>query len=680
MYDVMLIAKYGGCIDTISKIDVFEVGSYPEISFDIDQAQFCAEVDINITNNTTIAYGTIEQWLWSLPDNKNSEEKSPVFSTSGGDSKTISLIAISNLGCADTLAHNYQVQPNLIADAGPDQLICIGEFATLSGQITPAGEGSFYWEDSPDLDCLDCLDPKVTTADTASYILTAVHTNGCISTDTVTVSVAPVNPPEIQLLSDSIICLGNTTVIEITDFNSEYSYIWDDTSAGLDCYKNCASINASPSQATTYTVTVTNIYGCETYDAIYIDVETDYIDFIDDQHTICENESITLSTYNGDMPTWEINNELSCSQCNETVATPSASTHYKVTVSSPLGCRYTDSIWIELVPDGYVQAGKDELICAGETISLAGVGTGEAQWTPSDLFSMPQSFNTEVTLTESQYLVLRMTDDLCVQEDSIYVKVVEKAHIEVTGDTICYGDEANISAGGRIDHLVWYDADLSAISSFKNIVKQPDTSTSYMAIGQFRTCIPDTALAYVMVHRPITYELTEYTYQIYLNDDIDIRPEYDDLRNYTFDWTPSVGLNCTDCPDPEIKGLTEHIDYTLDIVDEETGCAEEVEIFVRFIAECNGSVLYMPNIFSQNGNGANRTFGPITENKDEFISITILDRWGNQVFTTTDIDHRWDGTYHGSMVAVGVYIYTMTLICPETGETYNVISDVTVVR
>ena len=38
--------------------------------------------------------------------------------------------------------------------------------------------------------------------------------------------------------------------------------------------------------------------------------------------------------------------------------------------------------------------------------------------------------------------------------------------------------------------------------------------------------------------------------------------------------------------------------------------------------------------------------------------MTIFDRWGQEVFRTTDVDIRWDGRINGAGVpATGVYVY-----------------------
>ncbi|HOB78274.1 MAG TPA: gliding motility-associated C-terminal domain-containing protein, partial [Bacteroidales bacterium] len=41
------------------------------------------------------------------------------------------------------------------------------------------------------------------------------------------------------------------------------------------------------------------------------------------------------------------------------------------------------------------------------------------------------------------------------------------------------------------------------------------------------------------------------------------------------------------------------------------------------------------------------------------IDFTIFDRWGNEVFHTTSMEGKWDGTYKGEPALVGDYTYIL---------------------
>jgi gliding motility-associated-like protein len=50
-----------------------------------------------------------------------------------------------------------------------------------------------------------------------------------------------------------------------------------------------------------------------------------------------------------------------------------------------------------------------------------------------------------------------------------------------------------------------------------------------------------------------------------------------------------------------------------------------------------------PTLFSPNGDGVNDEFYPVFDCSIRNYLITITDRWGNVVFTSSNPDERWQG-------------------------------------
>ncbi len=67
----------------------------------------------------------------------------------------------------------------------------------------------------------------------------------------------------------------------------------------------------------------------------------------------------------------------------------------------------------------------------------------------------------------------------------------------------------------------------------------------------------------------------------------------------------------------------------------------------------------IPNVFTPNGDGKNELLIPYPYNNVERINITIMTRWGNEVFSTTNPDINWNGTHQnsGEPLSAGVYYY-----------------------
>jgi gliding motility-associated-like protein len=68
--------------------------------------------------------------------------------------------------------------------------------------------------------------------------------------------------------------------------------------------------------------------------------------------------------------------------------------------------------------------------------------------------------------------------------------------------------------------------------------------------------------------------------------------------------------------------------------------------------------LVIPNVFTPNGDGVNDSFTiggkAITE-----YNLTIVNRWGNTIFESNDINTSWDGTANGTPCMDGTYFYIL---------------------
>jgi gliding motility-associated-like protein len=63
------------------------------------------------------------------------------------------------------------------------------------------------------------------------------------------------------------------------------------------------------------------------------------------------------------------------------------------------------------------------------------------------------------------------------------------------------------------------------------------------------------------------------------------------------------------------------------------------------------AIVYIPNAFTPDGNGLNDAFKPVMTyvSANDYL-MQIYDRWGNLVFSSTDINKGWDGTYNGNTI------------------------------
>jgi gliding motility-associated-like protein len=136
----------------------------------------------------------------------------------------------------------------------------------------------------------------------------------------------------------------------------------------------------------------------------------------------------------------------------------------------------------------------------------------------------------------------------------------------------------------------------------------------------------------------------------------------------SWNWTPTNGLSCTNCPTPAASPsykTTYRVSYS-DIY----GCSNFSEVVV--FAICKNANLFIPNSFTPNNDGTNDVFYPRGKGLDKVKSLRIFNRWGQIVFEkkdfpVNDASQGWNGSFKGTRPVAGVYIYQAEVYC-ENGE------------
>ena len=156
------------------------------------------------------------------------------------------------------------------------------------------------------------------------------------------------------------------------------------------------------------------------------------------------------------------------------------------------------------------------------------------------------------------------------------------------------------------------------------------------------------------------------------------------IVNVPFDSLASVewnGLMNPDCPGCLTQAVAPIITTTYSIsVSTLDGCHDEdaLTLFVE-----NDNNVYVPNIFSPNGDGVNDEFVISIKNGVEKItSFIIYDRWGNVLYERVNAlpgEIRWDGTFHDQVINPGVFAYRLILEYGG-GEQDVLYGDLTIVR
>ncbi len=318
-----------------------------------------------------------------------------------------------SLGCQNKDSVQIGVHSLPVATTSPDTFICIGE----SVQLQAGGGTGYSWDPATSLDRPNDPDPTATPSNTTLYTVEVTDQNQCQDTAQVEVKV-DINPPQPQAYPDTVICIGDNTRLHAT---GGHEFQWS-PATGLDSTTSANPL-AVPAQDQTYSVDITNGCGTETRQVtiqVSVPVARAYPDT-----TICKGDSTHVHATGGTDYVWEPDSILSAPQSASTLAFPETNQEVRVTVTDPIGCKDNDTILVRVKELPFLDAGKDEAIEYGSTITLHPAGEGPGWlWWPDTAISCTNCRKPEVRpLDETTYYV-RTTDTLgCETTDSLTVVV-----------------------------------------------------------------------------------------------------------------------------------------------------------------------------------------------------------------------------------------------------------------
>jgi hypothetical protein len=331
-----------------------------------------------------------------------------------------------------------------IADAGINDTICNGDSTILTGSVSGGFSAYSYWwstlEGTPSI----TVSPTVTT----TYILTITDVVGCSDIDTVVVTV-------ISLIADAglndTICSGDTAILiaSATGGILPYSYLWS-TDSITD------TITVNPVITTTYTVTITDGYGCTDMDSVVVIISQPVADAGPD-NTICAGGCLLLHATGGITYIWSTGDPT-----DTTTVCPVVDTTYTVTVTDEFGCTDSDDIFITVDSFITASAGPDTSVCNGSCINLFASGGIIYTWSPSEGLSDTSIYNPIACPTATTTYTVTASDGVCIGTDDIVVTVYPVPNADAGQDTtICDGSGAVLTASGGIAYQ-WNTGDMTA--------------------------------------------------------------------------------------------------------------------------------------------------------------------------------------------------------------------------
>ncbi len=258
----------------------------------------------------------------------------------------------------------------------------------------------------------------------------------------------------IDVGSDVSICEGDTTTLTATGADS---YVW------MPGNFIGESIDVSPSNDITYTVTGTFSDGSSLTDTISVIVNPNIIANAGDDTEICQGSTVTLAAEGGSSYQW---NTGETTQSIE--VSPDTTTTYLVEVFNN-GCSDTDEVVVFVNDIPTANAGDDVVLNEGESTLLTATGGDSYLWsTGATTSSITVSPDSDTTYT------VTVTLNGCESTDQVTVFINASVNADAGEDVIiCLGSSTILTATGGSSYQ-WNTGETT-----QSIEVSPEMTTTY---------------------------------------------------------------------------------------------------------------------------------------------------------------------------------------------------------
>ena len=317
---------------------------------------------------------------------------------------------------------------------------------------------------------------------------------------------------------------------------------------------------------------------------------------------------------------------------------------YNVQMTSYSECTSVISRTVIVYPVPDINLGNDTLICPGTSLVLEVSTPGEAYlWQDN---SIAPSFT---VIDSGLYWVEVVNSGGCSSRDSITVDFLTTPPLDLGNDTIlCEGQTLELMI--NIPGLTYEWQDRSTDSVFT--VSQP--GLYWVEVTNENGCSSSDSVVIELMHfnAEFSYEEIPCINQIqFINLSLDTTESY---------WDFGDGSTSNENNPIHVFSINKQYHVIL-IVNPGSACPDTAQASIPFDDVTMGDTLFIPNVFSPNGDGKNDYF-EITGGDSPCNNsnrLMIFNRWGEKVFETEGKELKWDGTKNGASLANGTYFYIL---------------------
>ncbi len=327
---------------------------------------------------------------------------------------------------------------------------------------------------------------------------------------------------------------------------------------------------------------------------------------------------------------------------------------------------YADHIFAQVDTPLPIDLGNGIGICNGAvtTITANGLPGWIYKW------SNGAQGNSISVNTPGTYAVT-VSDGCRIGVDSVEVFNVTATVNAGPDQSICVSDVAQLAGSVPVGAaLLWYSPEGVVVNpTVANTPATLNSSTFFVLQANISGCeARDTV--YVTVLPKITGSVDFFEKMLELGQSVTLGASGGSM----YQWSPSTGLSCTDCPNPVLTPIDTGLVVYEVLISEPGKCptTQAIQVTVTLPKPPDCMLKETPNAFAPNG--VNKVFQP-ADTLAQLLSLVIYSRFGEKIYVG---NKAWDGRHDGKDAPMDVYFYIMDL--NRCNQRYRLTGEVTLIR
>jgi len=690
----LIVTTDQGCTDIENQ--ALTVHPLPVANF-TNSTECAQDFATEFTNASAVTSGSIPTWQWYFGDSEVSNLQNPTNTYSQGNTYTTSLVATTALGCQDSVAMDITVYSKPTANFASISA-CFNELNVFADQSSVIGSqiNGWEWDFGDNTANATSQNPTYVYAASGQFSVTliSITSDGC--RDTVSNPTNVFDLPVADFTFNNICEDDSAQFIDVStvptgtindwqwDFGNgnapnvqtpnPQSYAQDDfypvsliVGSGFGCSDTLQTV------IEIYPVPVANF----TFDSVCFPLLVEFED---------------LSNPNGTYPItnwqWSFSDAQSSTQQSPLVAFAAAGT-YSATlqITNGPGCKSIFSAGDAVVhPVPVADFPAALAVCLEDAIFFSDLSTLSPvtndiidmwRWdfddtnlsstpNPYHVYNAPALYNVQLETT---------TNNSCTHSVIKVVEIYPLPFVDFAADpekgcfplNVQFYDQSTISSPYSLAEWDWYLGNDSTISVDINPFMIYSPEIEPLDIAQY-----DIGLIITSGNGCVTVEFRENYITVYPKPNAEFSVNEDEMTviKPTFEFTDLSSENVTlwdwNFGDENYANVQHPVHsylgigiYSITLVSEtQYGCLDTFGLKVEVIPVFS---FYIPNSFTPDNDGINDEFF----GKGEFYTdyaFYIYDRWGELIFETSDDQFHWDGSFKGTQVKQGTYVYKFNVV------------------